>query len=125
MGTGVGPEFLRTMEDIVPEAITSQLFEAAGKLPPGDDEAVEAMVTDSTLGPIVKNVIVMWYCGTWNPLPEDWCEKHGRSPKDVGHVVSSAAYLAGLQWSNVAAHPPGGLPGGFASWASAPEGAEG
>ena len=121
MGTGVGAEYLKTVEDIVPDVSVARLFDAARKLSPCDEQAVESLVTDRTLGPIVKNIILMWYCGTWNPLPKDWCEVHGRSSKDVGHVVSSAAYLAGLQWATVSAHPPGGLPGGFGSWAFPPQ----
>jgi hypothetical protein len=121
IGTGVGTEYLETVEKIVPGEIIDQLLHAhAG--PGGDTELSAALLDDATLGPVARNIIVLWYTGTWIPLPEDWCESVGRSAADVAHVVSSEAYLAGLQWRTIGAHPPGGLPPGFASWACPPPG---
>lgn len=125
LGTGVGQEYLQTVEEIIPEPIVGQLFDAAMKLIEDREHAnsrLTGLLDDAVIGPVARNIIVLWYCGTWTPLPAAWCETNGRSPLDVGHVVSSASYLAGLQWATVGAHPPGGLPGGFASWASMPEG---
>lgn len=127
IGTGVGPEYLSTLDSIVPRAIVDRLLEASGKLPGGAAQGgalSERILDDSVLGPVARNVIVLWYSGTWTPLPEQWCATNGRSPRDRGHVVSPAAYLAGLQWAAAEAHPPGGLPPGFASWAEPPLGVE-
>ena len=127
VSTGVGPDYLNTLDSIVPRAIVGRLLEAFGKLPGGDTRGAalsEQVLDDAVLGPVARNVIVLWYSGTWTPLPEAWCETNGRSPRDLGHVVSSAAYLAGLQWAAAGAHPPGGLPPGFASWAEPPIGVE-
>lgn len=127
ISTGVGPVYLSILQGIVPQKIVDRLLQDFAELPDGDAQAAslsERILDDTLLGPVARNVIVLWYCGTWTPLPEAWWEPQQRSVRDVGHVVSPAAYLAGLQWSAAGAHPPGGLPPGFASWASPPLGVE-
>lgn len=118
-GTGVGSEYLATLDTIVPGDIVDRLL-TTFESQPGDDQISAQVLNDETLGPVARNIIVMWYSGTWTPLPEDWCKANGHSPKDKGHVVSAAAYQSGLQWAAIAAHPAGALPPGFASWASPP-----
>jgi len=127
ISTGVGPDYLNTMDSIVSQAITDRLLQTFAALPAGEARTAGLsgqILADAELGPVARNLIVLWYCGTWTPLPEAWGGQHLRSPRDTGHVVSEAAYLSGLQWSAVAAHPPGGLPPGFASWVTPPPGVE-
>jgi len=127
IGTGVGLEYLDTLRRIVPGDILDRLLEDFALRPATESalqELVERVLDEESMGPVARNIIVMWYTGTWTSMPEAWCAVHGRAAADSGHVVSSAAYLAGLQWATIAAHPPGGLPPGFASWASLPTGVE-
>jgi hypothetical protein len=122
-GTGVAPEYLDTLDRILSGSVTDRLLEAFSAIRHEEhqDAALsERLLDDAVLGPVARNIIVLWYTGTWTPLPEEWWEPDPRSSGDVGHTVSSAAYLAGLQWAVASAHPPGGLPPGFASWASPP-----
>lgn len=124
LGTGVGPEYLRVLDSIVPDGIVSALLREGASLPPGDDAATARLLDDAVLGPVARNIIVMWYSGTWNALPERWREANGRAAGDVSRVISAAAYLAGLQWAAAGAHPAGASPGGFGSWSSPPSGGE-
>jgi len=127
LGTGVGAEYLQALDRIVPVRIVNDFLQRAESLSAKGDHnttVVHAILDDRVLGPVARNVIVMWYCGTWSVLPDDWRAEHGASEADVPHVISAAAYLTGLQWTTIGAHPPGGLPGGFGSWASPPPGAK-
>lgn len=125
IATGVGPEYLSTLDTIVSAAVADALLQAFAAVPAADDALLSSQILDDALlGPLARNLIVLWYTGTWTALPADWPATSPRSPRDVGHVVSAAAYMAGLQWSAVGAHPAGALPPGFASWASPPPGVE-
>ena len=122
-GSGVAPEYLDTLDRIASTTVTDRLLEAFAGIRLEQDQETslsERILDDALLGPVARNVIVLWYCGTWTPLPDEWWGTDPRSSDDAGHTISSAAYLAGLQWSVASAHPPGGLPPGFASWASPP-----
>ena len=123
LGTGVLEEYLRTVEDVLPAGILDDLLAAYDRLPEGDREeaAAPAIFGDPKLGPVARNVIMLWYCGSWTPLPDDWRSVHGTSPLDTHRVVSAASYLAGLQWVVAGAHPVGGRQQGYGAWAVPPE----
>jgi hypothetical protein len=72
------------------------------------------------LGPIARNVIVLWYLGQWDQMPRHWRDRQGASPADVAGVPSAAAFRAGLVWRAIGAHPTGANPPGFGSWATPP-----
>jgi hypothetical protein len=121
LGTGVAGEYLRALDAILPAGMTDELLASAE--PGGDPDAAAARVLDDPkLGPVARNVILMWYCGTWAGLPDDWRAAHGASPLDTRHVVSGGAYLSGLQWAAAGAHPAGGLQQGFGAWGLPPQG---
>lgn len=123
LGTGVTRAHLRTLDEVVSRELTDRLLATFRSLPERDDEAVSTQIlADPTIGPIARNVILMWYSGTWKQLPAEWREAHGSSPLDSTRVVSADAYLAGLQWVAAGAHPAGGRPPGFASWSTPPDG---
>ncbi len=109
LGTGLTETYLATLESIVPEDVLGQLLDA------GPDS-----LGDPELGPVARNLILMWYCGTWNPLPDDWRDRHGSSPLDTRHVISAEAYRSGLQWVAAGAHPAGANQQGFGAWAMPP-----
>lgn len=117
LGTGSAEEYLKELEAIVPSAVLHEFLGAFGCGPV--DEA--AIMENPAFAPIAKNIIVLWYCGKWRQLPEEWRATHGRSDADTTHVVSANAYLTGLMWKVVGAHPPGGNMQGFAAWSLPPE----
>lgn len=123
-GTGMTGGYLRALDTVLPGGMLAELLDAFGRLPvgPGRDAALEsAILGDPKLGPVARNIIVLWYRGTWTALPEEWRAAYGTSPLDTDHVISSEAYQAGLQWSAAGAHPAGARPQGFGAWALPPE----
>jgi hypothetical protein len=123
LGTGMLEHYLRAVDDVLPAGFLDELLAAYGALPAGDREAAAgpAIFDDPKLGPVARNLILLWYCGTWTELPEDWRGLHGTSPLDTHRVVSPASYLAGLQWVAAGAHPVGARQQGYGAWAVPPE----
>jgi hypothetical protein len=81
------------MLDAYLEALDARLrAELLDELLASDDDA--ATMDDPKLGPIARNVIVMWYCGAWMLLPDAWTAAYGTKDKDLVGVISAAAYLA-------------------------------
>ena len=127
LGTGVAEQYLRTVDEVLPPGFMDTLLAAHRRLPSGEGcgpGLVAQLLEHPELGPVARNLIVLWYCGTWRQLPDAFRAAHGASPLDTTRVVSAAAYLAGLQWTVAGAHPAGGMQQGFASWAMPPEGDE-
>lgn len=129
-GTGVADEYLQTLERAVPTRVLEPLlaFGLGQSAAPSDSPAdpLEAqlnaqVLNDPDLGPVARNLIMLWYTGTWNALPDAWHTRHGQPTLDAPKVVSTAAYLSGLQWRLMGTHAPGGNPQGFGSWANPPE----
>jgi hypothetical protein len=75
---------------------------------------------DERLGPIARAILKLWYYGTWYALPEAWHQKYGPAPDDMTFVVSATAYVEGLLWRAIGAHPAGAKAPGFGSWAQPP-----
>lgn len=123
-GTGVAQQHLDTLKAALPAEIVDDLFAAFHRLPSeGREKAVaSAILGDPKLGPVAKNIILLWYTGLWNQMPEIWRRANGASPEDATHLPSGAAYRAGLQWLAAGAHPPGAAHQGFASWTLEPRG---
>jgi hypothetical protein len=70
-------------------------------------EIKRSLMNHVNLGPIAKNIIRLWYLGTWQ--------------KDKSTIVVSAkAYQEGLIWKVMHTHPPGAKQPGFGSWSDLP-----
>ena len=116
-GTGMTAAYLAALDAVLPVGLVDRLLAAwpnAGK---------SAVLDDPELGPVARNVILLWYRGAWSALPQDWRAAHGVSPHDTDRVLSAAAYRAGLQWAAASAHPAGAAPQGYGAWAAPPAGA--
>ena len=113
-GTGMTDDYLAALDAVLPAGLVDRLLAAPRPSQPVDD---------AELGPVARNVILLWYRGAWSALPQDWRAAHGASPNDKDHVVSAAAYRAGLQWAAACAHPAGAAPQGYGAWAAPPAGA--
>jgi hypothetical protein len=118
LGTGMTAEYLRAMDAVLPAGALDELLNDERLQ---SDARVPELLDDAKLGPVARNLIVLWYCGTWTALPDDWRAAYGASPLDTDHVESAAAYQAGLQWVVAGAHPAGARQQGFGAWAVPPE----
>lgn len=93
----------------------------------GDDLTARLLATpaqhalsDPDLGPLARNLIVLWYLGQWDQLPRRWRERNGAAPADTARVASAAAFREGLVWPAIGAHPTAAKAPGFGSWATPP-----
>lgn len=123
LGTGMIDEYTHAVEAVLPATVLDELLLAYERLPTEDGrEAAVAseILDDARLGPVARNLILLWYLGAWPGMPDDWRAAYGGSSLDQHHVISAAAYQAGLQWVAAGAHPAGSAAQGFASWAAPP-----
>jgi hypothetical protein len=125
-GTGqVGP-YLDTVEAATGQDVLDELLAAHQRLPArqggsaGDAPLRREILADAKLGPIARNIIKLWYIGTWYELPSAWRELFGTREQDYTHVVSPAAYTEGLLWPTIGANPNGAKAPGYGSWAQPP-----
>ena len=122
-GTGqVEPYLAEVLATVGDDVVAHLLREGDEALDSTDPRQAlqERVLDDARLGPVARNVIVLWYLGQWDPLPQAWRNRYGASPLDVARVVSPAAYRSGLVWSAIGAHPMGAEGPGYGSWATAP-----
>jgi hypothetical protein len=97
--------------------------------PAGSSARQEAMVQSlgapSLFAPVVSNLVLLWYLGSWEALPDTWYAAAGLpfpGPNDVGatRTPSAAAYANQLSWRTAFANAPGSNPPGFGSWCHPP-----
>lgn len=112
LATGVADRLLPAVDGCLPGGVLDRLLAFDG--PDG------ALLADAELGPVARNLILAWYCGTWTTLPDDWRAAHGTAPGDTTHVLFPEAYLSGLQWVVAGGHPPAAREQGYGSWATPP-----
>ncbi|MDR3515040.1 MAG: hypothetical protein P4M00_04430 [Azospirillaceae bacterium] len=125
LGTGMAEQYLAILDSILPTGMVDDLLAAYQRLPQGPQREPAAAATilgDAKLGPVARNLIVLWYCGSWTQLPAAWRATYGAAPQDTTHAVSADAYQAGLQWLAAGAHPAGAKAQGYGAWALGPEG---
>ncbi|SEP29620.1 hypothetical protein SAMN05216228_10735 [Rhizobium tibeticum] len=129
-GTGQAEAYLAAVDTVVGVALADELFgayervlrETEGELPLKRKAGFRREIFgDEKLGPIARNIVKLWYVGTWYELPTTWTEAFGPAPKDVTFVVSPSAYVEGLMWKAIGAHPAGARAPGYGSWASRPQ----
>ncbi|MDR3515036.1 MAG: hypothetical protein P4M00_04410 [Azospirillaceae bacterium] len=124
-GTGQAESYLQTVEDIVGTQRLDRLLVLYQSLPLATREDIRQARADrlrrdifgsDELGPIARNIIKLWYSGTWYELPSAWTEAYGPAPQDVTFVVAPSSYVEGLLWTAIGAHPAGAKAPGYASW---------
>lgn len=128
LGTGQADPYLATTREAVGEDVLAGLlatFTDVHRAAGGDEQALDnglraRILSDRLLGPVARNVIKMWYVGTWYQLPQEWHDLHATRGHDTTHVVSPASYTEGLLWPTIGANPPGAKAQGFGSWATPP-----
>ncbi|MEU8953509.1 hypothetical protein AB0C93_04310 [Streptomyces sp. NPDC048518] len=75
---------------------------------------------DDRLGPVARNVIKLWFAGTWYALPPEWTDRYGARAAGETSTVTAASYQEGLLWRAIGANPPGAKAPGYGSWAEPP-----
>ncbi|WP_033342008.1 hypothetical protein [Catenuloplanes japonicus] len=127
IGTGQAESYLRTVTEVVGERTLADLLDAyrARVTDTGDEQARAGQLTgavlgDDRLGPIARNIIKLWYSGTWFALPDDWTGRFGAPGREGTFNASPQAYTQGLLWYAIGANPPGARAPGYGSWASPP-----
>lgn len=127
-GTGQAESYFSTLIDILGETTVAALLQAFRRVrrEAGADEAAldrllrTAIFSDEKFGPIARNLIKLWYVGTWYQLPAVWREVFGELEKDTTVVVSPAAYTEGLLWPAIGANPAGAKGPGYGTWGAPP-----
>lgn len=79
------------------------------------------ILSDDKLGPVTRSTIKLWFIGTWYQLPMSWRERYGMSELDKTFIPSPTAYIEGLLWPSIGAHPPGAKAPGYGTWTGAPD----
>src|ERR1043165_1851108 len=78
LGTGVAALYLATLDKWVGADIAGDLLRF-GTDPPPDERTVRAgILSDAKLGPVARNLMALWYNGTWSPLPSAWYRASAR-----------------------------------------------
>jgi hypothetical protein len=116
LGPQLAEEFARSIDDVLmtsPDTPENQAAFDQGLGPP------------SRFWPVISALVVLWYLGIWNQLPDSWYATVGLalpSESDAGrtHVPSELAYIEQLSYKTADAHPPGAKATGFGSWSWKP-----
>ena len=114
-GTGLSDTYLAKVEKITAEDQLEELFADFKRIgidpmvPLGQEQKmrVAALMEHDVFGPLMQTIISIWYTGQM-PAPD-------------GSIISSRAYIEGLIWRAIAAHPMGAKQPGFGTWAFPPD----
>lgn len=121
LGTGVGEEYLAELVEGAGYRHVSDLLAAAKKAANTISVVRDSIWDDRKFGPMARNIVLMWYLGSWYPLPKQWHERYRPKAAIVPqHVVSARAYKGGLVWPAMGTHARGARPPGFGSWSERP-----
>jgi hypothetical protein len=126
LGTGQAQVYLKAVTDVVGLQVLEELLGTYARLrtvkPPLREQRLRREIFgDEKLGPIARNIVKLWYVGTWFELPQSWTQTFGAVEENVDFVVSASAYTEGLLWVAIGANPPGAKAPGFASWVAPPQ----
>lgn len=84
--------------------------------PPTQAPLVQARILDdATLGPLARRIIRLWYLGVWYDT-----EPPTPAAFPTGQVVSMEAYVGGLAWDAIQAHPMGYSEMHYGYWSTVP-----
>ena len=128
VGTGQADAYLATTRAAVGDVVLNHLlttFTEVDRDAGGEEVALDRglrarVLSDELLGPVARNLIKMWFVGTWYELPQEWRDRYASREPVSTHVVSPASYIEGLLWPTIGANPPGAKGQGFGSWVGPP-----
>jgi hypothetical protein len=87
---------------------------------PDPSTAIPAAMQDRFMGPLLSNVIALWYLGQWLQLPASWYVDGPQPAVDTDTIPSPLAYAQAFAWRIAGAHPPGSRPTGYGGWGLQP-----
>jgi hypothetical protein len=130
-GTGHAEIYRSVVTRVLGEKLLTDLLDAYDRAvgesagaPSGREDRARALAalvfSDDKLGDIARNIIKLWYAGTWYELPGDWTDAYGALPNDGTFPASPQAYPEALLWRAVGSNPPGAKAPGYGSWAFPP-----
>jgi hypothetical protein len=128
-GTGLTEEYYRQLVGVIGKEICDELCLLSSRLIEelhDDEEKLNAAIRRQILasakfGPVARNIIQMWYLGSWIQMPQGWRSEFGTSPNDVTRVISAEGYIQSLVYSVMGTHPPAAKQPGFGSWSQPPD----
>jgi hypothetical protein len=123
-GTGMAATYLDELVGVVGDEWSLALLREGCLALRWRDDVEEQLrlrvMDDADLGPLARNVTVLWYTGGWAQLPAEWRDRHGASSLDCDRLLSARSWTEGLMWPAIGAHPTGAKAPGFASWVGPP-----
>lgn len=124
LGTGLARQYLAKVRAACGDEVLTGLldaFRAARADPRGYDRGLRWRIfSDDRFGPVARNIIKLWYAGTWYGLPPEWTDRYGARPAAETSTVTALSYQEGLLWRAIGANPPGAKAPGYGSWAQPP-----
>lgn len=95
------------------DQILSTFAQIMSTTPPDQwpQEVQEKILSDATLGPAARQILKLWFVGIWYDPPDQI---------NQGQIVSMQAYVGGLVWDTIQAHPMGDSQFPFGYWGSDP-----
>jgi hypothetical protein len=129
-GTGQASCYFTKIRDIIGEDLFGEVLQTFHRLKleaqNSNDESIltngirSELLSSEKLGPIVRNIIKLWYMATWYELPHDWRDAFGVKENDNTSIPSAQAYPEGLLWPTIGVNPPGAKAPGYATWSERP-----
>ncbi|MDB5347062.1 MAG: hypothetical protein JWP89_5439 [Schlesneria sp.] len=116
-GTGQAELYFSTLIEVVGAGVVSEMLGVYRDIASHEylDEMLKQHIfADARWGPIARNVIKLWYVGTWYQLDKF------PNAVDFKRIVSPIAYTEGLLWRTIGANPSGAKAPGYGSWANPP-----
>ena len=87
---------------------------------PSPAKAFPNALADSFAGPLLQNIVSLWYLGQWLRLPSSWYVNGVQPAIDTNTIPSPFAYGQAFAWRIAGAHPPGSRPTGYGGWGQPP-----
>lgn len=128
LGTGMAEPYYQQVLSVVGVKIADELWAVTRQLSGLTGDELETAIrreimANPKFGPIARNIIQLWYWGSWIELPNDWRSRYGINQNDKTNFVGAAGYQEGLIWKVMNSHPEGAKQPGFGSWSMAPDSA--
>lgn len=122
-GTGQVDTYYQAVESVIGSKELEQLLTLYAEIA-RENSAADALygalrkqlLGTAYFGPVVRNIIKLWYTGMWYQLPTEWRLSYGAKLADTTHFIDDSTYAEGLLWQAIAANPSGAKAPGFGSW---------
>ena len=124
-GTGHAELYRSTVEGVAGAEVLDALLDVWERVQDTEGAELDSRLggevfDDPRLGPVARNIIKLWYVGTWYELPPEWWDSYGGRGQNAMFTASASAYTEGLLWPAMGANPPGAKAPGYASWTGPP-----